>query len=91
MRFVLEKSHANKVVKIDGSKVVEVPNGTFAKGDVVVMFNNTDEFVCIETKVPKSYVSARQQARTMVEFPPRALGNILFVEDDIAVFSGDMR
>lgn len=90
MRFVLEKSHANKVVKIDSSRVVEIPDGVFVKGDVVVMFNNTDEFVCIETKVPKSYVSARQKARTMVEFPPRALGNVLFIEDDTAVFSGDM-
>jgi hypothetical protein len=86
----LDRSHVGKVVTTDGHKVIEVPHGAFAKGDIVLMFNNTDEFVCIQTDVPKAYVSARVKPRTVVEFPPRALGNVLFIDEDTIVFSGDL-
>lgn len=86
----LDKTAAGKIVKIDTSRVVEVPADVFSTGDIVVMFNNTDEFVCVDSKVPNSYVSGRIKKRTKIEFPPRALGNVLFIDEQTAVFSGDM-
>lgn len=86
----LTKQFANKVVVIDSS-VNELPADEFAQGDVLVLFNDTDEFVCIESKVPNSYISGSTKKRTMISFSPRGLGNILFVTHDTAVFSGELR
>lgn len=86
----LTKQFANKVVVIDSS-VNELPADEFVQGDVLILFNDTDEFVCIESKVPNSYISGRTQKRTMISFSPRGLGNILFVTNDTAVFSGELR
>lgn len=87
----LDRTVVGRVVKIDTASVVEVPQGTFRAGDVVVFFNNKDEFVCIDCKVQNSYVSAFKKPRGMIELPPKALGNLLFIEDDLVVFSGDCK
>ena len=87
----LDRSAVGRVIKIDSEKVVEVPHGIFSAGDVVIFFNNTNEFVCIDCKVPNSYLSAYRHRRAMIEVPPKALGNLLFIDADTVVFSGDVR
>lgn len=77
-------------MKIDNYKVVEIPAGTFSTGDVVVLFNNSNEFMTIESKVENTYVSARTKQRTMIEFPPKALANLLMIDEQTAVLSGDV-
>lgn len=87
----LDRTFVGRVVKIDSASVVEIPADTFHAGDVVIFFNNRDEFVCIDCKVPNSYLSGFKQPRTMIEVPPKALGNLLFVDADTVVFSGDAK
>lgn len=86
----LDKSHVGKVVRIENTVVVEVPDGVFAPGDIVIMFNNTDKFMTIQSRVPTTYVSARAKPRTVIEFPPKALTNMLMLDDKTAVFSGEV-
>jgi hypothetical protein len=82
----LGREHLGKIVRIDDVVVIEVPDGVFKEGDIMVLFNNTDRFTTIHSKVKNSYRSASLQ-RSMVEFPPRSLINIIFVADDTVVFT----
>lgn len=86
----LDKALANKVVTVDSSRVVEVPAGVFSTGDTIVLFNNTDAFVCIDSQVENSYRSGTKTHRTKLEFPPKGLGNILFINEQTVVFSGEI-
>ncbi len=87
MNFVLTKDHANKLVKIENSSVVVIPAGEFTMGHALILFNNSDNFISLESKVEKSYQSCRMGKKQFFEFPPRSLVNVLFVSDDELVVS----
>jgi hypothetical protein len=53
----------------------------------MLLFNNTDKFTTLESKVANNYRSAISINKNFFEIPPRALINIVFVADDIAVLT----
>jgi hypothetical protein len=53
------------------------------------MFNNTDKSSTIHSLIDYTYRGAFRKPRLFIEFPPRGLANILFVDDTIVVISGD--
>lgn len=83
----LGREHLGHIVRFDSLTVAEIPDGVFKQGDIMVLFNNTDQFTTIQSHVPKSYRSAQPKSATMFEFPPRSLINIVFVADDIMVLT----
>jgi ABC-type metal ion transport system substrate-binding protein len=83
----LTKDQANKITRIDNGDVVTIPAGVFAKGDMLILFNNSDGFITLESKIEKTYQSATKWTRTMIEWPPRAIVNVIFVDDDLVVAS----
>jgi hypothetical protein len=89
MIYALSKQDKNKLIKFDTTKVVVVPESEFSVGDVIIMFNASDEFMTIQSKVKNSYVSARRKHKTHIEFPPKGLVNLLFIDSDTVVASGD--
>jgi hypothetical protein len=82
MTFVLTKDHANKLIRIEESSVVAIPAGEFSMGDALILYNSSDKFICLESRVAKSYQSCRVGNRQFFEWPPRGLVNVLFVNDD---------
>ena len=87
MSYTLSKTDANKIVKVDQGGVVTLPSNVFSKGDALIIFNNTDEFISIHSLVENSYRSSRAKKRAFIEFPPRALANAIFIDDDIVGIS----
>ena len=87
MSYTLSKTDANKIVKVDQGGVVTLPSNVFSKGDALIIFNNTDEVISIHSLVENSYRSSRAKKRAFIEFPPRALANAIFIDDDIVVIS----
>ena len=83
----LTKDNANKITKIDYSPVVVIPAGEFSQGDALILFNNSDNFICIKSEVENTYRSASPKTRKMFEFPPRALVNAVFIDSDILVIT----
>ena len=81
----LTVENANKITCINESKVVSIPAGEFKQGDMLMMFNNSNDFITLESKHIKTYVSGRQMPQTIVEWPPRTLVNVVFIQDDLAV------
>jgi hypothetical protein len=90
MTYTLTKQDAGRVLKFDTSKVITVPADVFSSGEVIVLFNNSNDFITIHSQVPTTYVAARNKSRTHIEFPPRGLANVLFIDDKTAVASGDV-
>lgn len=87
MNFVLTREHIGKIVRFDDLTVVTLPEHVFKTGDILVLFNNTDQFTTIESKIAQTYRSADKKHKSHLEFPPRSLVNIVFVADDIAVLT----
>jgi hypothetical protein len=87
MNFVLSREHLGKIVRLDELTVVTLPENVFKQGDILVMFNNTDKFTTIESKMAQTYRSGMPKVKSHLEFPPRCLINVVFVADEIAVFT----
>jgi len=86
----LAREHLGKIVRLDILTVVILPDNVFKQGDIIVLFNNTGEFTTIESKIANTYRSAMPKNKNFWEVPPRALINIVFVADDIAVLTVGM-
>jgi len=86
----LTKEHLGKIVRLDVLTVVTLPDNVFKQGDIIVLFNNTGEFTTLESKIANTYRSAMPKNKNFWEIPPRALINIVFVADDIAVLTVGM-
>lgn len=81
----LDREHLGKLIRMDSLAVVQIPDGVFKEGDILMLFNNTDEYTTLESQVPNSYRSSYKGKVTMFEFAPHGLLTILFVADDTLV------
>ena len=86
----LSREHLGKIVRLDVLTVVTLPDNVFKQGDILVLFNNTGEFTTLESKVANNYRSTMPKSKNFFEIPPRALINIVFVADDVAVLTVGM-
>ena len=87
MPATLTKDNANRITKVDNGNVVVIPNGVFTQGDMLILFNNSDSFITLESKVERTYKSGTSWTRKIVEWPPRTIVNVIFVENDLVVIS----
>jgi hypothetical protein len=83
----LAREHLGKIIRLDVLTVVTLPDNVFKQGEILVLFNNTDKFTTLESKIANTYRSAMPKNKNFWEVPPRALINIVFVADDIAVLT----
>ena len=83
----LAREHLGKIIRLDVLTVVTLPANVFKQGEILVLFNNTDKFTTLESKVANNHRSAMPKNNNFFELPPRALINIVFVADDIAVLT----
>ena len=86
----LTREHLGKIIRLDVLTVVTLPDNVFNQGEILVLFNNTDKFTTLESKVANNYRSGMPKNKNFFEIPPRALINIVFVADDIAVLTVGM-
>lgn len=86
----LTKEHANKIVNIENSSVVIIPAGEFSQGDMLILFNNKDDFGSIQCDVANSYRSGYTRKHRVIEFPPRSIVNAVFIDADTVVFMRGM-
>ena len=81
----LNRNNANKITCINQSKVVSILANEFSQGDMLMLFNNSDDFITLESQHIKTYVSGHKEPRTVIEWPPRTLVNVVFIQDDLIV------
>ena len=86
----LAREHLGKIIRLDVLTIVTLPDNVFKQGEILVLFNNTDKFTTLESKVANNYRSAIGINKNFFEIPPRALINIVFVADDTAILTVGM-
>lgn len=88
MTFTVRKEHANKLLRIEnGTPVVLVPAGEFAAGDALIMFNDSDNFITLQSQISRTYRSGFAKAYEFFEVAPHALINAVFVDADTLVIT----
>ena len=87
MQVTLTKENANKITRIDNGSLVEIPKGVFVKGDMLILFNNSDAVITLDSKIEKTYSSGSKWTNAVIQWPPRGIVNVIFVNDDLVVTS----
>jgi hypothetical protein len=85
--MILQKQHANKVINIENSLMVTIPDEEFSQGDALILFNNKDEYITIKCDVPNTYRSGFQKTFSFIECPPRCMVNAIFIDSKTVVFT----
>ncbi len=85
--LTLNKDHLGKIVRLDRLTIIDLPAGVFKQGDVLMCFNNSEDFTTLVSHIPCSYRSAMPKHTTHFEVPPRAIFTLVFVDDNIVVYS----
>ena len=81
----LTKDNANKITCVNDSKVVTIPDRVFGQGDMLMLFNNGTEFITLESRVANTYRSGHVAKRSLIEWPPKTLINVVFIAAHTAV------
>jgi hypothetical protein len=85
--MVLKKEHANKILNVENSLSLIIPDNEFSSGDALIIFNNSDESISIESNVLNSYASGYSGKIKLKFFPARCLINAIFIDQNTIVFT----
>ena len=85
--LTLNREHLGKIVRLDRLTILDLPAGVFKQGEILMCFNNSDDFTTLVSHIPCSYRSATSNHKTHFEVPPRAVFSLIFVDDNIVVYT----
>ena len=81
-----------KFIEVDTSGSIEIPDSTFAAGDVVSIFNNTSGDITITCTIAEAYIAGVNTDETGndVDLATRGICTILFISGTLCVISGNV-
>lgn len=85
--MILKKEHANKVLNVENSLALTIPDKEFSTGDVLIIFNNSENNISIHSNVLKTYASGYSEEIKVKLFPSRCLINAIFIDENTVVLT----
>ena len=87
MTTLLSRENANKITKVEKVECVVLPSSVFKQGEMLILFNNSDQKLVVKSEVEETYVSGSAGVSRSAVCPARGLVNILFIEENLVVLS----
>jgi hypothetical protein len=90
--YELATGDVGKFIEVGASGSIEIPNSTFAAGDVVSIFNNTSGDITITCTIAEAYIAGVNTDETGddVDLATRGICTILFISGTLCVISGNV-
>jgi hypothetical protein len=90
--YTLATGDVGKFIEVGASGSIEIPNSTFAAGDVVSIFNNTSGDITITCTIAEAYIAGVNTDETGndVDLATRGICTILFISGTLCVISGNV-
>lgn len=88
--YILATGDVGKFIEVGASGSIEIPNSTFAAGDVVSIFNNTTGDVTITCTITTAYIAGADADEATVTLATRGICTILFISGTVCVISGNV-
>jgi len=88
--YTLASSDVGKYIQITSGGSVTIPDGTFANGDAVSMFNNTNAAVTITCSISTAYISGKDEDKANVSLATRGVATVLFANANVCVITGNV-
>lgn len=88
--YTLATGDVGKFVEIGSGGSITVPNATFASGDVVSIFNNTNSNSTVTCSITTAYVSGTDVDVSSFVIPTRGVATVLFISSTVCVITGSV-
>lgn len=77
-------------VELGTGGAIDVPNGVFATGNAVSIFNNTTGARTISLTITTAYLAGTDADKASVSLATRGVATILFISNSVCVVSGNV-
>lgn len=88
--YTLTTADVAKYVQIGTGGSVTIPDGVFAEGDVVSLFNNTAANVTVTCSITTAYKAGDDGDNNSFAIKPRGIVSVLFISSTVCVFTGNI-
>jgi hypothetical protein len=88
--YTLAISDIGEFVTIGTSGAIDVPNGIFAAGNAVSIFNNTTGNATVSLTITTAYIAGTDSDKASVTLATRGVATILFISNSVCVITGNV-
>lgn len=88
--YTLTTSDIGKYVQITSGGSITIPDGTFADGDAISLFNNSNANVTVTCTISTAYIAGTDTDKANVTLSSRGVATILFANANVCVITGNV-
>ncbi len=88
--YTLAKADVGKYVQLGTGASITIPNGVFAEGDVVSLFNNNAANITVTCSITTAYKAGDDGDNNSFAIKPRGIVSVLFLSASVCVFTGNI-
>lgn len=88
--YTLLAADNGQFIEIGTGGSITIPNATFAAGDILSLFNNTDGDITITGTITTTYIAGTDEDYATVTLATRGVATILFISGTVCVISGNV-
>ena len=88
--YTLATSDVGKYIQIVSGGSITIPDGTFANGDAVSLFNNSNANVTVTCSITTAYIAGTDTDKANVSLGTRGVATILFANANVCVITGNV-
>ena len=88
--YTLAITDIGEFVTLGTSGAIDVPNGIFAAGNAVSIFNNTASNATISLTITTAYIGGTDSDKASVTLATRGVATILFISNSVCVVTGNV-
>jgi hypothetical protein len=88
--YTLATSDVGEYVQIGSGGQIDIPDGTFAEGDIISLFNNTNAAVTVNCAITTAYIAGTDADKANVSLATRGVATVLFISNTVCVISGNV-
>jgi uncharacterized protein YjbI with pentapeptide repeats len=88
--YTLTTSDVGKYIQIISGGSITVPDGTFANGDAVSLFNNSNGAVTVNCAISTAYIAGTDTDKANVSLATRGVATVLFANANVCVITGNV-
>jgi len=88
--YPLTTGDVGEFIQVSTGGSIEIPDATFAAGDVVSIFNNTSGSITITCTITTAYIAGIDADKASVSLSTRGVATILFISGTACVITGNV-
>ena len=88
--YTLAVGDVGEYVQIGSGGSITIPDGTFAEGDAISLFNNTNAAVTVNCAISTAYIAGTDTDKSNVSLATRGVATILFANANVCVITGNV-